>query len=60
MIKLGRYSLCTPHLRGGSSGERVDVHWDAMSEFCNLEREIERDFLFFESASGRFEPATPA
>ena len=25
------------------------------------EREIERDFfLFFESASGRFEPATPA
>ena len=24
------------------------------------EREIERDFYFFESASGRFEPATPA
>ena len=23
------------------------------------EREIERDFYFFESASGRFEPATP-
>ena len=27
---------------------------------CVCEREIERDFLFFESASGRFEPATPA
>ena len=23
------------------------------------EREIERDFYFFESASGRFEPTTP-
>ena len=33
----------------GSEGERQR----------DIEREIERDFVFFESASGRFEPTTP-
>ena len=30
-----------------------------INEINEREREIERDFYFFESASGRFEPTTP-
>ena len=30
-----------------------------INEINEREREIERDFLFFKSASGRFEPTTP-
>ena len=33
--------------------------WERIREISMQEREIERDFYFFESASGRFEPTTP-
>ena len=44
----------------GREKEREREGLNVIFYFFESAREIERDFYFFDSASGRFEPTTPA